>query len=190
MRVSDHKTAQSGRGDGIAPVTPPTPPGMRVCLANARPAVGCLAQNPFSAANRRSRISARQGSLLPDEVAIDRVTALPLPPGLHLRFFFYSNDHTPIHVHVKRGDGEAVFFVEGEVVLRESVGMKTSELAKAEDLAIEALRVAQPTVPCPSNYTISRFPSCRAARSPTQSRSTSGSALKVAHTSLTADMPF
>ena len=39
-------------------------------------------------------------------------------------------------------------------------------------------------------YTISRFPSCRAARSPTQSPSTSGSALKVAHTSLTADMPF
>lgn len=45
------------------------------------------------------------------------------------RFFFYSNDHTPIHVHVKRGSGEAVFIVEGDVVLRESVGMKTSELA-------------------------------------------------------------
>lgn len=53
------------------------------------------------------------------------------------RFFFYSNDHTPIHVHVKRGNGEAVFMVEGAVVLRESVGMKTSELSKAEDLAIE-----------------------------------------------------
>lgn len=53
------------------------------------------------------------------------------------RFFFYSNDHTPIHVHVKRGDGEAVFIVEGDIVLRESVGMKTSELSKAEDLAIE-----------------------------------------------------
>ena len=53
------------------------------------------------------------------------------------KFFFYSNDHTPIHVRVKRGDGEAVFVVEGEVALRESVGMKTSELAKAEDLASE-----------------------------------------------------
>lgn len=52
------------------------------------------------------------------------------------RFFFYSNDHTPIHVHVKRGDGEAIFEVEGEVVLRESIGMKTRELAEAEDLAI------------------------------------------------------
>ena len=53
------------------------------------------------------------------------------------RFFFYSNDHTPIHVHVKRGYGEAVFVVDGDIVLRESVGMRTSELAKAEDLAIE-----------------------------------------------------
>ena len=53
------------------------------------------------------------------------------------RFFFYSNDHSPIHVHVRRGDGEAVFEVEGEIVLRESVGLKTRELARAEDLANE-----------------------------------------------------
>ena len=53
------------------------------------------------------------------------------------RFFFYSNDHTPIHVHVQKGSGEAVFNVEGTVVLRESVGMKTQELNKAESLALE-----------------------------------------------------
>jgi hypothetical protein len=53
------------------------------------------------------------------------------------RFFFYSNDHTPIHVHVRKGDGEAVFEVEGEVVLRESVGLKTKELSTAEALALE-----------------------------------------------------
>lgn len=53
------------------------------------------------------------------------------------RFFFYSNDHTPIHVHVQYAGGEAVFEVEGEVVLRESVGLKTKELSKAEDLANE-----------------------------------------------------
>jgi len=52
------------------------------------------------------------------------------------RFFFYSNDHTPIHVHVRKGEGEAVFEVEGEVVLRESVGFKIKELAQAEDLAV------------------------------------------------------
>jgi hypothetical protein len=51
------------------------------------------------------------------------------------RFFFYSNDHTPIHVHVQKGGGEAVFIVEGEVFLRESVGLKTKQLSKAEDLA-------------------------------------------------------
>lgn len=29
-----------------------------------------------------------------------------------MRFFFYSNEHLPIHVHVKNGDGEAKFEVE------------------------------------------------------------------------------
>lgn len=53
------------------------------------------------------------------------------------RFFFYSNEHTPIHVHVQRGDGEAVFEVEGEVTLREAVGMKTQELQHAEQLACD-----------------------------------------------------
>ena len=51
------------------------------------------------------------------------------------RFFFYSNDHRPIHVHVRKGDGEAVLNVEGGIELRESVGLKVQELRKAEDLA-------------------------------------------------------
>jgi hypothetical protein len=25
------------------------------------------------------------------------------------RFFFYSNDHEPVHVHVRKGDADAVF---------------------------------------------------------------------------------
>jgi hypothetical protein len=53
------------------------------------------------------------------------------------RFFFYSNEHLPIHVHVRRGGGEAVFDVEPTVELRESQGLKVQELAKAELLAIE-----------------------------------------------------
>lgn len=52
-------------------------------------------------------------------------------------FFFYSNDHEPIRVHVRKGNGEAVFLVEGEVFLRESEGLKVVELAKAELLAEE-----------------------------------------------------
>ena len=52
-------------------------------------------------------------------------------------FFFYSNEHLPIHVHVTHGEGEAVFNVEDGVVLRESIGMKVRELAKAQTLAEE-----------------------------------------------------
>ena len=53
------------------------------------------------------------------------------------RFFFYSNDHTPIHVHVSKGSGEAVFDVENEVTLRASAGLKVRELARAQELAEE-----------------------------------------------------
>ena len=52
-------------------------------------------------------------------------------------FFFYSNDHPPIHVHVRCGGGEAVFKVEPGVELRESQGLKVRELARAEQLAVE-----------------------------------------------------
>jgi hypothetical protein len=51
------------------------------------------------------------------------------------RFFFYSNDHRPMHIHVRYGGGEAVFEVEQRVELRESQGLKVRELAKAEELA-------------------------------------------------------
>lgn len=53
------------------------------------------------------------------------------------RFFFYSNEHRPIHVHVRRGGGEAVFEVEDSVELRESLGLKVKELARAEELAFQ-----------------------------------------------------
>lgn len=53
------------------------------------------------------------------------------------RFFFYSNDHRPIHIHVRKGTGEAVFLVEKRIELRESVGLKLQELRRAQDLASE-----------------------------------------------------
>lgn len=52
------------------------------------------------------------------------------------RFFFYSNEHGPVHVHVRHGRPEAVFDVEQQVELRESQGFKVSELSKAEQIAI------------------------------------------------------
>ena len=51
------------------------------------------------------------------------------------RFSFYSNEHRPIHVHVRYGGGEAIFDVENEVQLRESHGLKVGELSKAQILA-------------------------------------------------------
>ncbi len=53
------------------------------------------------------------------------------------RFFFYSNEHRPIHVHVRYGAGEAVFDVEPRVELRESFGLKINELSRAQALAEE-----------------------------------------------------
>ncbi len=53
------------------------------------------------------------------------------------RFAFYSNDHRPIHVHVRKGEGEAIFNVEDSVELRESMGMKIRELTRAQELAEE-----------------------------------------------------
>jgi hypothetical protein len=53
------------------------------------------------------------------------------------RFFFYSNEHLPIHVHVRKGGGEAVFLIEETVQLRESQGLNVSDLGKAQSLAEE-----------------------------------------------------
>ena len=54
---------------------------------------------------------------------------------LGLQFFFYSNDHEPIHVHVSNGSDEARFNVQ-TLELIENCGLKVSELRHAQ-LAIE-----------------------------------------------------
>lgn len=51
------------------------------------------------------------------------------------RFFFYSNDPLPIHVHVRYGGGEAVFNIADAVELRESHGLRLKELHRAQELA-------------------------------------------------------
>ena len=51
------------------------------------------------------------------------------------RFFFYSNDHLPVHVHVRYGGGEAVFNVADAIELRESHGLRVKELSRAQELA-------------------------------------------------------
>jgi Domain of unknown function (DUF4160) len=51
------------------------------------------------------------------------------------RFFFYSNDHLPIHVHVRRAGGEAVFLLDPVVELRQSAGLSIGDLKRAQKLA-------------------------------------------------------
>jgi hypothetical protein len=45
-------------------------------------------------------------------------------------FFFYSNEHRPIHVHVRYGAGEAVINIEPMVEICESRGLKVRELRR------------------------------------------------------------
>jgi hypothetical protein len=48
-----------------------------------------------------------------------------------LRFFFYSNDHEPVHVHVSNSDGEAKFNV-NPLKLVENRGLKPKDIRYAE----------------------------------------------------------
>lgn len=52
------------------------------------------------------------------------------------RFSFYSNEHLPIHVHVRKADGEAKFEIKNNVSVQlvSSYGLKLPELAKAQSL--------------------------------------------------------
>ena len=54
-----------------------------------------------------------------------------------LRFYFYTRDHEPIHVHVKSADGIAKFEIENEVVLVENKGLKAKDIKLAESILEE-----------------------------------------------------
>lgn len=51
---------------------------------------------------------------------------------------FYSNDHLPIHIHIIKGETEAIFEVsESGVTLRDNFEMKPKDLKTAEELAVK-----------------------------------------------------
>ena len=51
------------------------------------------------------------------------------------RFYFYSDDHEPIHIHVERGGGDARFALRGnKAELVYNYGLKTSEVKTAKYL--------------------------------------------------------
>lgn len=47
-----------------------------------------------------------------------------------LRFYFYSEEHLPMHVHVQNGDGRAKIQIETAEVI-ENKGIKSVDLKKA-----------------------------------------------------------
>ena len=53
-----------------------------------------------------------------------------------LRFFFYSNDHEPIHVHVSKEGAEAKFRVD-PLGLVENHGLKPQDIKIAEAAILE-----------------------------------------------------
>jgi len=53
-----------------------------------------------------------------------------------MKFFFYSLEHLPIHIHVRNADGTAKFEIE-PLRLVESKGMKIKDLTLAEALIME-----------------------------------------------------
>lgn len=51
-----------------------------------------------------------------------------------LCFFFYSEEHLPIHIHIQNGDGRAKFNVEPEIELVENNGLKSKDLKRAKEI--------------------------------------------------------
>ena len=54
-----------------------------------------------------------------------------------LRFYFYTRDHEPIHIHVESSDGEAKFEIETELKLIYNKGLKTKDIKLAESILEE-----------------------------------------------------
>lgn len=52
------------------------------------------------------------------------------------RFFFWSNEHEPVHVHISKGDSEAKYNVD-TMTLAENYGFKRNELRMIESILEE-----------------------------------------------------
>lgn len=54
-----------------------------------------------------------------------------------LRFYFYSEEHLPIHIHVQNADGKAKFNIDPEITLVYIKGLKQKDLRLAEKIIYE-----------------------------------------------------
>ena len=48
-----------------------------------------------------------------------------------LRFYFFANEHLPIHVHLENADGLAKIALEPEIKLVENKGIKPKDIKRA-----------------------------------------------------------
>ena len=48
-----------------------------------------------------------------------------------LRFYFFANEHLPIHVHLENADGLAKIALEPEIKLVENNGIKPKDIKRA-----------------------------------------------------------
>ncbi|MDB5132308.1 MAG: hypothetical protein JWR02_2057 [Mucilaginibacter sp.] len=53
-----------------------------------------------------------------------------------IRFFFFSNEHLPIHVHIENSDGDAKFEI-SPIKLVSNNGMKNKDIKLAESIIEE-----------------------------------------------------
>jgi hypothetical protein len=53
-----------------------------------------------------------------------------------IRFFFFSNEHLPIHLHIENADGDAKFEI-NPIKLVSNNGMKNKDLKLAESIIEE-----------------------------------------------------
>ncbi len=53
-----------------------------------------------------------------------------------IRFFYFSNEHLPIHIHIKNADGTAKFSI-SPVMLIENKGIKKKDILIAESVIEE-----------------------------------------------------
>lgn len=56
------------------------------------------------------------------------------------RFYFWSNEHGPVHVHISKGDAEAKYDV-ATVELVENYGFKKNELKMIESIIEENQKI-------------------------------------------------
>lgn len=54
-----------------------------------------------------------------------------------MKFYIYTRDHEPPHVHVKSQDGMAKFSVSDNIELLDNAGMKSKDLKLAESIIEE-----------------------------------------------------